>query len=653
MTATTSPALATPPTMSPPPHIHHDPRKSHSFVCCDMDHGSSSKAPVLPADDCPFEAYCCLDEHCSPAAPCTQDCADACDASCVESCVEPCSGNCVDACDDPNCVPVEGCCPPLSQGSGDPPWCPPGCTIEEYVGECWSPADDQIQRCADAACQLPRVNVDPLALPFLPSQPLTQPFFDGLSAALDNVANGQNKQGVAPSSGHVCHWQNCHRTFDSMGSLLGHLATDHLSKPPPAIHHNTPASNLTVTPQGSAQNTPAPQPVVPPQQHQRAPAPLAQQLQQPNGRPLPCLWDDCFPFGQLNGNAAAVGQSPSSAGGGGMAQSQQPLTMLPQQLPSGGARLPCLWDDCFPFGQLSSNEAAAGMNQSGQQAFAQPHSHTHADGSPLSPQTMLRHLLEEHLGVPTDMWADPANSGHAHLILTHHHQGLHDAAHNHVNSQHFTSHAPHPALGHKPASCAQHDVHGHAHSHAAMAPGHHHHPVKLPPTPLLTPPGDGKEHMCLWPGCTERQPFASSGDLMEHLSEVHVGRGKDSYRCFWDGCGGPEGRLFSSRQKVLRHLQSHTGHRPFVCSVCSQSFSEAAPLAAHMRRHADDKPFVCDHPGCGKAFAISSSLTIHKVCWLHSWLTLAYPQRRPAIHLPPLRQGVRRSLKPHQAHPDA
>jgi uncharacterized Zn-finger protein len=106
--------------------------------------------------------------------------------------------------------------------------------------------------------------------------------------------------------------------------------------------------------------------------------------------------------------------------------------------------------------------------------------------------------------------------------------------------------------------------------------------------------------------------MASAGDLMEHLSEVHVGRGRDSYRCLWDGCGGSEGRLFSSRQKVLRHLQSHTGHRPFVCQVCGQSFSEAAPLAAHMRRHTDDKPFVCDFPGCNKAFAISSSLTIHK-----------------------------------------
>ena len=31
--------------------------------------------------------------------------------------------------------------------------------------------------------------------------------------------------------------------------------------------------------------------------------------------------------------------------------------------------------------------------------------------------------------------------------------------------------------------------------------------------------------------------------------------------------------------------QSHTGHRPFQCSVCHQNFSEAATLAQHMRRH--------------------------------------------------------------------
>ena len=80
--------------------------------------------------------------------------------------------------------------------------------------------------------------------------------------------------------------------------------------------------------------------------------------------------------------------------------------------------------------------------------------------------------------------------------------------------------------------------------------------------------------------------------------------------------------------------QSHTGHRPFQCSVCHQNFSEAATLAQHMRRHTREsgspisdfspvsrcpdrpapfaEPYACDFPGCGKAFAIAGALTIHK-----------------------------------------
>lgn len=74
-------------------------------------------------------------------------------------------------------------------------------------------------------------------------------------------------------------------------------------------------------------------------------------------------------------------------------------------------------------------------------------------------------------------------------------------------------------------------------------------------------------------------------------------------------------------------FQSHTGHRPFQCQVCSQNFSEAATLQQHMRRHTQEsrssspcqisyqsstEPYTCDFPGCRKAFATTGALTIHK-----------------------------------------
>lgn len=276
--------------------------------------------------------------------------------------------------------------------------------------------------------------------------------------------------------------------------------------------------------------------------------------------------------------------------------SQQPAQQQFRQpeMPSGDL-FSCLWDDCFPT--LSDPAAAQGHNH----AHAHPHPHPHVKSdAPLTPETMLRHLLQEHLGVPlSNGEVKPHDAHHAH-----------PHPHTH-NCDHAAKAESHPA------------PHSHHHEHAHPHRDHHHHvgPRHKRQYPMA----------CQWPGCTVQEPFTSSAELMEHLSEVHVGRGQDKYACHWGQCGSGQGRMFSSRQKVLRHLQSHIGHRPFVCSVCGQGFSEAAPLAAHMRRHTDDseygprlaslgpvaasltsEPFVCDHPGCGKAFAIASSLTIHK-----------------------------------------
>ncbi|KAF9221350.1 hypothetical protein BS17DRAFT_881802 [Gyrodon lividus] len=117
-------------------------------------------------------------------------------------------------------------------------------------------------------------------------------------------------------------------------------------------------------------------------------------------------------------------------------------------------------------------------------------------------------------------------------------------------------------------------------------------------------------HVCKWRSCA--QTFTSCDDLMAHTASVHVGSGKAHYECFWQGCARHGENGFSSKQKISRHIQSHTGHRPFQCKVCHQNFSEAATLQQHMRRHTQEKPYVCDYPDCGKAFAITGALTIHK-----------------------------------------
>ncbi|EKM81859.1 hypothetical protein AGABI1DRAFT_36172 [Agaricus bisporus var. burnettii JB137-S8] len=118
------------------------------------------------------------------------------------------------------------------------------------------------------------------------------------------------------------------------------------------------------------------------------------------------------------------------------------------------------------------------------------------------------------------------------------------------------------------------------------------------------------DHVCLWNGCMKS--FETCNDLMTHISAAHVGSGKPRYDCLWEGCMRNGDKGFSSKQKICRHLQSHTGYRPFQCPDCLQNFSEAATLQQHRRRHTQEKPYKCDFPGCGKSFAITGALTIHK-----------------------------------------
>ncbi|KAG6891218.1 hypothetical protein C0995_008470 [Termitomyces sp. Mi166 len=82
---------------------------------------------------------------------------------------------------------------------------------------------------------------------------------------------------------------------------------------------------------------------------------------------------------------------------------------------------------------------------------------------------------------------------------------------------------------------------------------------------------------CRWRSC--ERSFAGNESLTQHLNSDHIGSGKAYYECFWDDC-------------------NRSG--------------KAATLQQHMRRHTQEKPYICDYPGCGKTFAITGALTIHK-----------------------------------------
>ncbi|KAG2731697.1 hypothetical protein G9P44_005284 [Scheffersomyces stipitis] len=102
---------------------------------------------------------------------------------------------------------------------------------------------------------------------------------------------------------------------------------------------------------------------------------------------------------------------------------------------------------------------------------------------------------------------------------------------------------------------------------------------------------------------------ANAGELQQHLVDEHIGSGKSIYSCDWIGCERHNGKMFTQRQKVWRHIHVHTNFKPCKCEICGATFAVDSMLKQHMRTHSGEKPFSCSI--CGKKFATSSSLSIH------------------------------------------
>lgn len=66
---------------------------------------------------------------------------------------------------------------------------------------------------------------------------------------------------------------------------------------------------------------------------------------------------------------------------------------------------------------------------------------------------------------------------------------------------------------------------------------------------------DPADLRCRWKGCG--QLFESQPTLVSHISECHIGSGKSSYLCEWDGCQRT-GLPFAKRHKIHNHVRTHT-----------------------------------------------------------------------------------------------
>lgn len=117
------------------------------------------------------------------------------------------------------------------------------------------------------------------------------------------------------------------------------------------------------------------------------------------------------------------------------------------------------------------------------------------------------------------------------------------------------------------------------------------------------------QYCCQWSvnGVTCRHKFLDAKQLTDHIRSHHV-RGAGSFVCQWHGC---DKGSFPTANKLVRHVHSHTGYKPFPCPSCPQAFVTKDQLDKHLTTHTGAKDFVCTWPGCGRSFAVKHALDGH------------------------------------------
>ncbi|KAJ9588537.1 hypothetical protein L9F63_018075, partial [Diploptera punctata] len=179
-------------------------------------------------------------------------------------------------------------------------------------------------------------------------------------------------------------------------------------------------------------------------------------------------------------------------------------------------------------------------------------------------QPLANHHLNHHMRLGMDVYTRAAAEHHPyhHQASTHHQFAAMNAAAAHHHA--ITSMAPH------------HPAH-HATHHGAFF-RYMRQPVK-------------QEMSCMWiepeqplPRKTCGKTFTTMHEIVTHLTVEHVGGPEcTTHACFWQSCPR-NGRPFKAKYKLVNHIRVHTG----------------------------EKPFPCPFPGCGKVFARSENLKIHK-----------------------------------------
>ena len=115
---------------------------------------------------------------------------------------------------------------------------------------------------------------------------------------------------------------------------------------------------------------------------------------------------------------------------------------------------------------------------------------------------------------------------------------------------------------------------------------------------------EGSFYKCNLPGCGSS--FCEANELREHIQKSHVST--SMFPCPYCAC------IWSDYCRLIEHIPSHIGSKPYRCIQCDVAFKTSAALRKHFQRsHRVNRPFACTTTGCEFVSNLWTEFKVHNL----------------------------------------